>query len=231
MKRLLLAFAIASLSTLAPAFDFKTLDKSVGLGFSMGPFSYTVKVAEGTEESKSVGKTTLMGGFAYFDAKYAQLSLGICRSSSIIAKKTTDDLGVMGGSVDEVFSDYPAKTYLSLGLLGKYPIQMTGFALFPILGFEYDLNVAYKDSEGNDLKEGLSGAEKSSLNQFWIKAGLGLDIPVTLKTYIRPEVLFGYKLHSKLERDQIDAYESDGAESASIAAIKVDFCLLLGYQL
>ncbi len=29
--------------------------------------------------------------------------------------------------------------YFSLGLLGKYPIDLGGFTLFPVLGFEYNM--------------------------------------------------------------------------------------------
>jgi hypothetical protein len=54
--------------------------------------------------------------------------------------------------------------YFSLGLLGKYPIDLGGFTLFPMLGFEYNIFLSGKmsaDGESVTLK-------RSPLNDMFI---------------------------------------------------------------
>jgi hypothetical protein len=107
---------------------------------------------------------------------------------------------------------------------------MDGFLIFPILGFEYDLNLSYKDADGNDLKAGMTNDQKANLNMLWIKGGLGLDIPIAGEIYLRPEVLASYKLRSKSDTNAIDTYTADGAEDVSVTTVKVDIGLLVGYR-
>jgi hypothetical protein len=231
MKKLLVALAVVCMSSLAFAFDFKDLDMSAGLGFNLSPYFHTEKASNESDTSKATEKTTIFGVAAFFDATYAQVSLGLGKSSKNASVKVTDDLGIMGGDLDEAYNDYSTKSYLSLGVLGKYPFPMSGFTLFPLLGFEYDLNIGYKDNDGNDLKKDLNDDEKSNLNMFWLKLGGGADIPIAKKFYVRPEVLVAYKLKSKLEKDRIDDYEDTIADDASITTIKVDIGVLVGYKL
>jgi len=60
------------------------------------------------------------------------------------------------------------------GLLGKYPIDMDGFALFPLLGMEAQLIFANKI--------GL---------EIWVRGGVGADIDLTSTMFLRPELLYG----------------------------------------
>jgi len=230
MKKAFIALLVACLSCAALAAD-TDLITSAGIGFSVSPYSHVEKATTEANTSKSTEKTLLFGGFAYFDATYAQLSFGFVRSDANASYKVTDDLGIMGGAIDASYADYPVATCLSFGLLCKYPFDMDGFFIFPILGFEYDLNLSYKDAEGKDLKADMTDDQKANLNMFWIKAGLGLDIPIAGKIYLRPEVLASYKLRSKSDKDAIDTYTADGAKDVSVTTVKVDIGLLLGYKL
>jgi hypothetical protein len=229
LKKALVVLMAFSLSAAVFALG-QDVETSAGIGFSASSYYYTEKAAKGSDSSKKTEKTLLWGGCAFFDATYAQLSLGFGMSDVNASYKVADDLGIMGGSIDATYNDYPTMTYLSFGILFKYPVDMTGFYLFPLLGLEYDLNLGYKDADGNDLKADMSADEKANLNMVWIKAGIGLDIPIARKIYLRPEVLAAYKFRSKLNTDAVDAYEASGASDVSVTTIKVDIGLLLGYQ-
>ena len=43
-------------------------------------------------------------------------------------------------------------SYVSTELLGKYPFKLGIVTLFPLLGAEYDLNLSYVNTNGNDLR-------------------------------------------------------------------------------
>ena len=80
------------------------------------------------------------GGFhAFFDATYAEVKLGFL---------------FLGQKEDGVTN---SSSYFSIGVLGKYPIELGGFTLFPMLGFEYNIFTSAK-AEGETLKRAdLSG--------------------------------------------------------------------------
>jgi hypothetical protein len=230
MRKLLLALAVASMSTAAFSLDLAFLDKYVGVGIRASPYFETAKAELDSSKSFKTYRTVLYGACAYFDATYVQVSVGLDWASANSATRVVDELSIFGGGSDKVTSPSITRDYLSFGLLLKYPFDMTGFYVFPILGLEYDLNLVYKDASGNDLKADMDKDEVADLNMLWIKAGVGLDIPIAKRIYLRPEVLGSYKLRSKLEKDWIAEEESAGMDSASYTTIKVDIGFLLGYQ-
>jgi hypothetical protein len=231
MKKLFLSLAAAALSTLSFALDFATLEKSAGIGVYASPYFETAKVALDSDYSTRVFRTMHYGFVAYFDASYAQVALGLGRSSAVSATKVVDSLSVWDGSSDEVTGEGDVATYLALSLLFKYPFDMGGFYVFPAIGFEYDLNLLYTDAGGSDLKSSMSDDEKADLNMLWIKVGCGLDIPLSSRIYLRPEALAGFKLRSKLEKDWVDEWESQNMDTVYWRTLKVDVGFLVGLLL
>ena len=76
----------------------------------------------------------------------------------------------------------------------------------------------------------MSSDGQASLDQFWISAGIGADIPLGKIIYIRPEVMIGYKLLSKYENDQVALKKSGGATNVSTLPLAVSGRLLLGFK-
>jgi hypothetical protein len=232
-KRIVAAVAAACLSAAAYAADLGTIEKSAGLGFVASPYFYTEMAKAEALETKSSIKTNLYTGYAYFDITYLQASLGFGMSAREASKKIVDDIGLLDGEyLDVYYGDYYQMAFLSFGLLAKYPFRMEGFTVFPTIGFEYDMNLSFTNADGKNLKADMSDDEKDNLNMFWLKGGVGIDIPVFKGVYLRPEVLVAYKLHSKLERDLIEEWKSSdlNVDSVSVTAYKVDIGLMVGYQ-
>ena len=78
-----------------------------------------------------------------------------------------------------------------LGLFGKFPFMIIpGIFLFPLLGFEFEgALVAVYDNmffKNRHIK----------WNQFWFKAGAGLDYVIKEKVHLRLEGLYGIRLRS-----------------------------------
>jgi hypothetical protein len=111
------------------------------------------------------------GPFAFFDAKYVELSV-------------TPSFGIAnyeksGGENPE--SSNLKLIQLDLSALGKIPINLAGgkYIFFPMLGVSY-----------NAVLFGISGAKGitvSNLNQFGLLGGVGLDYFITSSVFLRGE--------------------------------------------
>ncbi|MDR2543618.1 MAG: PorT family protein [Treponema sp.] len=159
------------------------VDMSAGLG---GSFSATF---DSFDDDDGKMQARLIGGsiFAMFDATFVEASIGM----------------MFGGEkwrFDGEWDDDPTNlTYLTIGLLGKYPIDIGSFTLFPMLGIRYDLGLSAK-YDGEDLDFGET-SKADSMNRFWIKLGAGADFPITDQIFIRPSFLYGINFGTKDIRD------------------------------
>jgi hypothetical protein len=210
MKKSFVVFALACLSMVAFA---QSLPLSVGAGFTFSPISQTTKATGYTSSTTSWNS---FAGKAFIDAKYIEGSLGFAFD--------TKNYKVDGTS----YTNGNHGTWIAISALGKYPVELSGFTLFPMAGLEYDLNLSYVDANGNDVKSGASADQKAALNYFLIKGGVGADVPVNDQLFVRPTLLVGYKFHSKLESDAISAGSS---VNLSITTLKFDIGVAIGYKL
>lgn len=205
---------IATLALVVTAASFATaLDMSAGGGVTFSGVSTktTTEILSVKDDSKDTQMNLGFKGF--FDATYAvaEVGYGLDLTNKTDGKDTKADL-----------------TFLSLGVLGKYPIAVGNVTLFPLAGVEYDLNLTAK-ADDKDVKKDMTADQKADLNQFWIKAGIGADIAINDKLYVRPTALAGYKLKSKAENDSIDLIEKFNGK-ASINTFKYDIGLAVGYK-
>jgi hypothetical protein len=152
---------------------------SVGVGGYLGG-----DFGGGTEQGSQKSETPYFGGggFAFFDATYAELSVGILFGS--MTTKT--------GNVENTSS----LTNVDIALLGKFPIEIgDSLSIFPLLGVDYQATLSVKDKNG---KEADSPGDFSAL---WVKAGAGLDFSLTDSFFLRFEALYGIRLPNKVETD------------------------------
>lgn len=206
---------IAALVLTAMAVSFATaLDMSAGAGVTFSPVFGSYKAEVGSYSSDVAFSSTYLGVNGFFDATYAVANVGMNFSLS----NTYD-----GEDTKMSYSN------LTLGLLGKYPIAVGSATIFPLLGFEYDANLSAK-YDGEDVKADMDSDAKSDLNSFWLKGGVGADIGINEKLYVRPSALFGYKFQNKGEKDAIKLIE-DADGTASINTFKLDLGLAVGYKL
>ena len=132
-------------------------------------------------------------------------SIGFRANGNTRWQRTTEILGSTTEWPPD--DDGHSSGFLSLSLLGKYPFALGQFSLFPLAGIEYDLILYYHDENGADL-------DKTGLNQFWFKFGVGADIPIVKGLSIRPLALFGFKLLNSDEKSTLATAKAD-ATSAS----------------
>ena len=137
---------------------------SVGVGGSFSPNFFTVKQSVGSDWGQQSISSSFFGGAAFVDAKYVEASVGIGANSKSYSTSISYSSSSLGSGSSTNGSDAAVGTYLALSALGKYPFAIGSFTLFPLLGIEYDLNLSYKDSNGNDLKSAMTSDQKASLN-------------------------------------------------------------------
>jgi opacity protein-like surface antigen len=164
-------------------------------GFIGGDFGGGVKVDSSSLETPYFGG----GVYAFFDATYAELSLGFFGG---------------GGKMKPAEIDWSIMS-LNIGLLGKYPVSIDSKLLvFPLLGIDYQIVTSSKDKDGNDLKFGEDSGP-GDFSALWFKLGGGLDFAVAEKLYLRFEALYGIRLANKFENDYVKDYKDMGSDDVT----------------
>jgi hypothetical protein len=226
MKRLIVVSLLAGLATGAFGIDF-----SAGGGISVGAVcqQFSAENYIFWDTYKSALTTVPVGFAAYFDAAYAEAAIGLRGNGNTHRAITTT---LSGSKTTNESDDNQSAGFLSLALLARYPFTLGRFSLFPLLGIEYDLNLWLKDQNGADLKAAMTEQEKSDLNQFWFKGGVGIDFPLGRNVSLRSKLTLGLKLLNDLERQTVDtAINTLGATKANSVDTTVDLGLFVQYRI
>ncbi len=215
--------AVAVLALLCLAAGAFGIDISAGIGAN-GAYSMTVGKYEGFGSSSDTLTSRIPFTFmAFVDLTYLQVTAGYRMFNGAYQKTTVTGVGASTTESDRKLSG----GHLAFAGYGKFPFKIGRITLFPMLGVEYDLTIAGTDMIGNDL----SGRQKADSNEFWIKGGVGADISITPKIYVRPELIAGYKLLSQPEKDGIALLRDSGYSGVSILNLDFELAVLFGYRL
>ncbi len=226
-KRVLLGIG----ALLIPSTGAFSLDLSLGVGLTGGSFtsinSYSMVSNGPSSGGSTIESQTPYGAFAFLDATFLQLSVGYFVADG----GSSETYQVSSGTPSNyTTSDLDLDTsYLSFSALAKYPFQIGNAVLFPLLGVEYDLNLTYTDTNGNNLLSTLASPQDA--NQLWIKAGGGIDFSFG-QFFFRPEILVGYKFLNQTERNEITTTLNTPLESSpSIVDLELGVNLMVGMRL
>jgi hypothetical protein len=119
------------------------------------------------------------GLFAFFDTTYIEASIGMVFGS----------IGEDGSAMAAY--DGLTVSCLTFSLYFKYPLRL-GFIgnvdIFPLIGIQYDFGIIGMDNFSDTI---------DLLNKLWIKFGMGADINLTDKMYLRPSAFWGLNFGSK----------------------------------
>ena len=134
------------------------------------------------------------GAYGFFDATYVEASLYFAYGS-LSDNSDSIAIAMMGGKI-------PDGSLLQLGfeLLGKYPFDLGGFTLFPLLGISYNLGL----SLSGNMSKGSDAPSAMDLSQFGFLLGAGLDYPFSNNLFLRSEILFHIRLATKAMKDNAD---------------------------
>jgi TolB-like protein len=174
----------------------------LGGAFTSYTQEYNVNNSYGHSEYTQTGSRSEfdIGAFAFFDAKYVELNIELYSGSGSQRSSWTYTyfwtLGDKGSDSGNNSSDQ-SSILLNIGILGKYPFNINDFTFFPVLGIDYQIFLSLKNN-GTEITGDLSGN-----NAIWIKLGGGIDYEITHSLFIRGEFLWGFKINSKYENENV----------------------------
>ena len=123
--------------------------------------------------------------YGFYDMQYIVFSLGYYK---------------IGGDLDIGFMD--------LSVLGKYPIDMDKFTLFPMAGLTYNRAVT-------GVPDGADAGDMSNLG---LKVGVGLDYNLSGNFFIRPTGMYAFYLKNSAQKDAMGSDSSITGLQISVAA-------------
>lgn len=221
MKRTVLIVGI----TIIAAFQAYAIeiDLSAGAGLRISSLNRNAK-ADGADVIQWNATRGFIAPEIFIDATYLEASFGYSLMLGGSAKYIVNGDVIDDNPINERYA------YFAMGLLGKYPFDVSGIRVFPLLGCEFLINTLLRDADGNDLREGMTDDQIADLNSVWISAGAGADIDISKDLYIRPKIIIGFAFLNGADRDEIDAYEAMGY-AYSIVKFKVELGAYVGYNL
>ena len=161
------------------------------------------------------------GGFLFFDATYAELSLGFTGGP-------TNAVVVFDG--DKETEKSGSMTGLDIGLLGRYPIEVGSLTVAPLLGLAYNLVIGMKDADGEKI-ESDGDFKVSDSSNLRLQLGVGTDLSINDNLYVRIQGLGHYRLPSKSYTDSAKFMKDLGDDKAKAAGgLGGTFTLALGYK-
>ena len=201
MKKVLVIFILAVVAISGAFAQIEEL--SVGGGFfinsDLGGSGYTITApGAGSLEFDSTHKG--FGIFSFIDIFYAEISLGVLWG-------TLTDKITAPGEIEITNWDL---TSIHFSILGKYPIDMIDFVVFPAIGIEYQSysEVSYFGYPLNNP------GQWSSL---WIRFGGGIDYDINPDIFIRGTLLYGIKLPSDGEKVEFANAQSWASSNGLVA--------------
>ncbi|MDR2419593.1 MAG: outer membrane beta-barrel protein [Treponema sp.] len=195
MKKLMLLLVLAA-AVAGGTFAQSEIKLSVGGGlYFTSDFGGGVEISSGKATASLKTPYAGGGGFVFFDATYAELSLGIFGGGG------ATKLEGSGLSTEEDMS----YTGLDIGLLGKYPVTLNEqLSVFPFFGIKYRAMLSVKE-EGNMYKNSNGDDAPGDFSALWFKFGGGVDFSLTDQLYVRGELSYGLRFSNTFELDYVDA--------------------------
>jgi opacity protein-like surface antigen len=157
------------------------------------------------------------GGYLFFDATFAEFSIGFHRGNN----RWKEDYSADSDEGENLSASNSCGTgrelMLDLSLLGKYPFRPgERLAIFPLAGVEYQIALLeYRKQsihkEMHDRTDGIlekdangNAYEVSMWNSLLIVIGAGMDFALVRRMFLRTEFLYGFRLQTPYEVDALD---------------------------
>ena len=218
-KRLLLVSALAAFVVGGVFAQMPQMSAGAGMAFNGGRFG---GVSSTDPKSFMGGNHLGFGGFLFFDATYAELSVGF-------GGGPTNSVVSIDGETEREKDG--SMTGLDIGLLGKYPIAVSDkLSVAPLLGLAYNIVIGAKDKDGEKIED-AGDFKVSNFSNLRFQLGVGTDIAINDNLYVRLQGLAHYRLPSKFWKDEAKMAKDDGLDGAKAAGgFGGTFTAAVGYK-
>jgi hypothetical protein len=219
--------AITALMVSAGAF---ALDTSAGLSLSGGVFvkQMTTSISALSVSSDLVDSSLPFHAEVFWDEQYFRVGAGY-RLRVFGHQKQT--LTISGTTTLLTEADTGTKGYAAFTFYLKYPFAVGQFVLFPLLGFETDLNLSILDAAGTDLRASLTDQQRANESEVWAKAGMGAQLDLSDWGYIRAQLVLGWKLPNPAENDFVANAKIAAFDASLFFALESDLGISVGFKL
>jgi len=147
------------------------------------------KDTESDKENYIGLRNTSFGAFAFLDLTYAEIS-GYFAYGSLSMVYIED-----GKSNTDIMKDTSISAMqVGFSVLGKYPVDMGNFVIFPLIGVDYNIVLSTKTKVDGKEVDNDEIPKAEDLGQFGFLAGIGGDIKLNGPLFIRLEGLFHLRL-------------------------------------
>ena len=134
-----------------------------------------------------------LGAYLFFDLTYAEIDLSYAygKISGIV-----EGYDISRSAIDSRMWQF------GFSFLGKSPVELGDFTIFPLLGFNYNMVLSH-------IKAGVAQPDPGKRSQLGILAGGGADFDLTDNLYLRGEGMFHLRFPSTFWKEA--ASELDGS--------------------
>jgi hypothetical protein len=212
----------------APSF---TLDLSTGYGLITGASFDTLSADINNGASTSVQKYNQFhfGASVFFDADYIAANINFYGTATAFSYNSELMKNTSVGSNFNLIG-----TNLALGLRLKYPFNVGGIKIFPLLGMQGNIGLSQNFSKDSGYETGIKNAgygDPGNWSALAFEAGGGVDIDITGDIFFRGNLVMNYKVNSNLDKAFIKAVEDGGKSSVRNLNMGFEVNLLVGYKL
>jgi opacity protein-like surface antigen len=207
------------------------LDLSTGYGLITGASFDTLSadINNGTATSIQRYNQFHFGASVFFDTNYIIANINFYGTATTFSynPELMKDTSV-GGNFNLI------GTNLALGLRFKYPFNVGGIRIFPLLGIQGNIGLSQtfsKDSGFETGKKNDSYGDAGNWSALAFEAGGGVDIDITDSIFFRGNVVMNYKMNSRLDEAFIKAVSDSGRSTVRNLNLGFEVNLLMGYKL
>lgn len=224
---------VAFLAFCTVSFAF-SLDISAGVlgNYVFNDSHITFKFNGGTRSDLKLDSHNNSLGFkAFVDLQFLELSVGSLFEVSDYTR-VFQSLNIKSDSLSKRFDS--KVQYLTLGAILKSPIPIGIVRLYPLIGFEADIPISVLRVNGEWNKTDMQSIK--DLSKYWCEAGLGMDIFLGKKVFLRAEAIFGVDFNMTSSESKIlnavkQSVAKSNPDSSYFALIyKIDACFGFGYK-
>jgi hypothetical protein len=215
----------AAVFAVLPVFTLSGVDFSLSLGgggLLGGLFARHTLAAQGTVAgipvevlSKQKVNQFNYGGYLFFDATWAEFSVGLQGGTGTYQEAMSADSSQTGTVFGSDGKGAGSEIMAALALLGKYPFRLNRqCTVFPLAGLECHIALMERrDPEkfkGYDRTDGIRESDSkgnayrlSAWNSFFIDIGAGFDFKLNPRLFLRTELLYAFRLMTPFEADAL----------------------------
>jgi len=230
MKKVVLVLALA---VFIAGGAFAQLSFSAGGGvFFDGSFGNGKQEKVGGDTINRGTNNVGFGGYVFFDAAFVEASVNFGYSAATLNWKkngSPESLDILGITIMKDGDELGGALFLNFSILGKFPIDLGAFVIYPAIGLGYNIVLTRYDDDGKEIKEpekytypdyskeeNVESNKGNQFNTLSILAGVGIDLPLSSALFLRAQALLSLRFPTYDAQREYDSMPSSYKDDTSL---------------